>query len=310
MKNNNYCLSDLLNQITEIQKKLDIDSPLSVYFGYSQEGRIRLSFLSTKMPFKLESTRNIVVSQHRESTGGYWTHFDLVEKEQKKVFLSFSQSILDSVLYCTTEEQAFASLKKRYVTWKALFKNEPNSHLSQDVIQGVFGELYFLNEFMIPQYGVDRSIQSWAGADGKSKDFSIDDQWFEIKTIGANSNQIHISSLTQLDALTSGSLVVIKVEGMSEESSGDSVSILELFDAIRAAITDEAIENIFFSKLAITGVSTSEDAMRMKFVVKDIHKYLVDEKFPKLTDKTKPFTEICEAEYSLSLNSLAKYMEN
>lgn len=302
-------LSGILNQISGIQKKLDVDTLVSVYFGYSQEERIRLSFLSVKKPFKMESTRNIAIIQEPEVTGGFWTHFDLLDRDQKKVFLSFAQNMIDSVLYVTTEEQAFNALKHRYDTWKTMFKSNSNTRLSREIIQGVFGELYFLKEFMISKYGVDRAIQSWAGADGKSKDFSIDEQWFEIKTIGANSDRVHISSLTQLDSANLGRLVVLKVEAMSEEFSGENTSCFDLFDSIRSIITDEAVENVFYSKVASTAISASEEAFQSKFVVKDFLRYLVDDKFPRLTERTRPFAEICEAEYCLSLSALAKYKE-
>lgn len=307
--NKPFCLSNILNEISGIQRKLAINSPLFVYFGYCQDGSIRLSFLSKSKPLALESTECIIISQVVEPSGGFWTHFNLEEIAQQSVFLSFCQSIIESVENSISEQHAFSCLKKRYQTWKILFKKKNNTIPSKELIQGTFGELLFLKTTMIPKYGVEKAIQSWAGADGKSKDFSIGNDWYEVKTIGSNSAVVKISSLTQLFSNNEGKLVVIKVEGMSEEYREENSCIEEIFDSIRQMINDEAVENIFFSKLASLGIASSSEAMRMRFAIRQFQSYIVDEKFPKLTEVNIPFSEICEAEYSLSLTSLKKYLE-
>lgn len=298
----------LLQQPNETLKKLDITSPISIFFGYNKEGMIRLSFLSSCKQIRNESTANLKVSYTEDETG-FWSHFDLAERNQEVVFLSFAKSLIEAVSFCITEEQALNAIKQRFVTWKSLFKKNTSASISKDEIQGVYGELLFLYKYMMPQFGINRSIQAWSGPEKKSKDFAIDDDWFEVKTIGANASKVHISSLAQLSFDKPGKLIVIKVETMADEYENDCSSIAKLFLKIRDEIKDEAVENIFYSKLSSTGVTQSDEAMNMNFEPKEKYHYIVDEKFPKITDNTKPYPEICGAEYDLSLNALDRYLE-
>ena len=112
----------LLQQSNGDQKRLDIESAISIYFGYSQEGYIRLSFLSSLKPFKVESTANLQVSYNDDPTGAFWSHFDLIDKNQEVVFISFVKNLIESASYCITEEPALRAVKQRFITWKSLFK--------------------------------------------------------------------------------------------------------------------------------------------------------------------------------------------
>lgn len=299
----------LLQQPDGKQKKLDIESSISIYFGYSQEGFIRLSFLSTTRPFKVESTANLRVSYNDDPTGAFWSHFDLIDKNQEVVFISFAKNLIESASYCVTEEQALRAVKQRFMTWKSLFKKNIVTNISSMIVQGVYGELWFLYNYMIPHYGVEKAIMAWAGPEGKSKDFAIGNCWFEIKTIGANASKVHISSMSQLSSDKPGKLVVIKVEALADQYDGDCSCVADLFNKIKDEIKDEAIENVFYSRFSLTGIVQSDEAMNLKFKTKEQFHYIVDESFPKITDSTKPYPEICDVEYDLSLNALDKYLE-
>lgn len=299
----------LLQQPNGEQKKIDIESSISIYFGYSQEGFIRLSFLSTTRPFKVESTANLLVSYNDDPTGAFWSHFDLIDKNQEVVFISFVQNLIESASYCITEEQALRAIKQRFITWKSLFKKNATTNISCLDVQGVYGELLFLYTYMIPHYGVEKAIMAWAGPEGKSKDFAIDDCWFEIKTIGANASKVRISSISQLSSDKPGRLIVIKAEALANQYDENCSCVADLFDKIKDEIKDEAIENVFYSKFSLTGIAQSDEAMNLKFKSKEQFRYIVDEFFPKITEKTKPYPEICGVEYDLSLNALDKYLE-
>ena len=58
---------EMSNQTVGHQKKISVDSCLEVFFGYSFEGNLRLSFLSKNTPPKIESTKILHVVQGREN---------------------------------------------------------------------------------------------------------------------------------------------------------------------------------------------------------------------------------------------------
>lgn len=305
--------NDLYNSLTEEmagnQKRLPIDSVLGVYFGLSPEGHLRLSFASETIASKLESTKMLKVSQGAESDNVYWTCFDLLVIDAKKVFFTFCGNLIEAIIGVTNEQQALLLIKKRYITWKTMFKKEPAETCSIEKQQGLFGELYFLKEYMIEKYGIQNAIQAWSGPDGRSKDFSVDSDWFEIKTIGANAANVHISSLAQLSSDTIGRLIIIRVETMSEEFDNGHCCIGDLFQDILSQVNDETLEGIFLSKISAYGFNMLDNNYMAKYNIKSITKYLVDDKFPRLKENDIIYPEICDVEYSLIVNGLNPYKE-
>lgn len=299
------CIAECLSRGE--QKRLNVESSLSIYFGLDVDGHYRLSFVSTKKAPCLESTKNIRISQGQDKTKVYWLNFDLLAIEQQSVFFSFCENLVSSVLFTIAEEDAFYSMKKQYSKWKALFRNEIVTEVSREVIQGVFGELFFLKNYMIPTYGVEKAVNAWSGTERTSKDFSIESMWYEVKTIGAKSPTITITSLTQLDSNYEGRLAVCRVELMSEESRMKCLCIKDLFDEINSLFENELLEGLFFEKLANTGVVLSDKAMNMRFLVRSLVQYKVDTCFPKLTERNLPYAEICDVEYKLSLKAIKNF---
>ena len=138
----------------------------------------------------------------------------------------------------------------------------------------------------------------------------MDTEWFEVKTVGANTTTVHISSLAQLSSDHDGHLIVVKAEAMSDQFSNGESSIEELFNYIFAQINDETAEGIFLSKLSAFGFDSSDESFMSKFDVKSMTSYKVSGDFPRLTEKDITRPEICDVSYSLIINSLKGYTED
>ena len=302
------CFENFLSAENQ-QKKIAVDSGVGVYFGMSNDGFLRLSFLSKAEAPHLESTKALRVTQGEETAGVFWTCFDLLNNEAKSVFYTFCANMADAVSGLKCEPQALIALKKRYIAWKSMFKGISNSTVSKEVIQGLFGELFFLKNYIIGKYGINAAINGWSGPDSKSKDFSIDNEWYEVKTVGANTANIHISSLAQLSSQYEGHLVVVKVESMSSEFENGEACIGDLFSAILSQITDETVENVFLSKIGAFGFELTDLCMSEKYNVKSLNRYKVDAEFPRITETDITRQEICDISYSLILNALKAYLE-
>ena len=291
------------------QKKITVDSPLGVYYGISPDGYLRLSFLSKKPSPRLDSTRLLRVTQGKESSTVYWTCFDLLQHDAKNVYFTFCSNLIESVSETKNESSALKRLKERFVTWKTMFKKELGSTISYEKLQGLFGEMYFLKNYMVPRYGIETAIKSWSGPDSKSKDFAVTKEWFEIKTVGANSAVVHISSLAQLSSDYPGHLVILRIEGMSDEFDNGQSCVGDLFINLLDAIDDELLEGIFLNKLSAYGFDISDESFNSKFDVKSLNLYKVNDDFPRLTENSITREEICDVQYSLNINSLNKYLE-
>lgn len=299
----------LSNQMVGNQKKIAVDSCLEVFFGYSFDGNLRLSFLSKSTPAKIESTKILHVVQGRESTDTYWTSFDLLNSDLHEAYFSFCENMIDSISGIFDEDFALRLLKRRFVTWKTLFQKTPSPEITKEKLLGLFGELVVLKEIIAPEFGINTAVKAWGGPDMQSKDFTVNNTWYEVKTIGATADSIHISSIAQLSSDYIGHLVVVRAESVSSEFKGKCTAIIDLIKELLLAISDERIENLLISKLNGIGVDALGCEFSDRFDVKSITKYTVDEGFPRITTTNVPYSEIIAVQYEISMAAINRFVE-
>ena len=300
---------DLSEQMSGNQKKIPVDSCLEVFFGFSFDGNLRLSFMSKKAPPAIESTTILHVVQGREHKNTYWTSFDLLNADLKDAYFSFCENMIESVVGIVNEADALSLLKRRFLTWKKLFQKATGEDVPKEKLMGVFGELIVLKSIVAPQYGIETAVQAWGGPDMQSKDFTLNSTWYEVKTIGANVDSIHISSLTQLSSDITGHLAVVRTEMVSPEFGGNCSSLIELINSILLMISDENVENLFVRKIQGLGIDAFGNESTEKYDVKSVTSYLVEDGFPRIIEDNVPYPEITEVEYIISLSAINRFAE-
>jgi hypothetical protein len=290
------------------QKLIDVTSVLKVYFGISNEGHPRLSFMSTVTPPKMDSTTLLKVVHGKEIERVDWTNFELRETAAKQVFYSFCSDLVNAVDGLTDEKKALVYLKNRFHIWKSLFK-KGSTTISAELLKGLFGELYFLDTVFEKKYGVSDSIKAWSATDGSAKDFSKDTDWFEIKAVSASAVSVKISSVPQLSSETPGHLIIIKLESMSPVFSNGKSSVGEVFHSILKKIDMDETRELFLSKIQTYGISLTDECCSEKFNVVSLQSYFVDDSFPRLLESDIKHKEICKVSYELIINSLERFKE-
>ena len=287
------------------QKKIFVNSSLKVYYGITTENNLRISFMSTIEPLKIDSTKELRVSLGQESEDVYWTCFDLLNPMGNKVFYAFCNDLVDSITEQFDEAEALLQLKNRYHSWKSMFKNRRK--MSPETNQGLFGELYFMDKYLFPKFNSDNVVDAWAGPNGYSKDFSINDTWYEVKTTLSTSNVVKISSLGQLSSITPGNLVVIKVDKMSESFEDGFSNIYDLFKSIMMKLASNETKEKFIEKLLKYGFDINENSNTEKYKFNECNIYGVDDGFPRLLESDIKYQEIGKITYELILSTLEKF---
>ena len=290
----------------DILKKVDTNNEIKIFFGLSKEGKKRLAFQSSNVIEQIESTKIINVNYYRDSEN-YWLSFDLEDNKFQNLFYTFCSDMVNSLSGLSDAKNELEYIKNRFYNWKKMFQNVTIKELSEEKEQGIFGELYFLYKYMIPKYGVDTSILSWAGPLKFNKDFSINDTWYEIKTSSVSSTNIKITSLSQLDSENEGFLSVVKVEKMSQEFNGNLSSVYNLIQLIMSQITTIKVQDDFLNKLVEYGLGPDNNFGSRQFDVKNVKLYLVNNKFPRLTKNEITYEEIDNVSYLLNLTGIEKY---
>lgn len=291
------------------QRKIPVDSCLEVFFGFSFDGNLRLSFMSKKAPPAIESTTILHVVQGRENKDTYWTSFDLLNADLKEAYFSFCENLIESVIGVRDEAEGLNLLKRRFVTWKKLFQRASGNDVSKEKLMGIFGELKVLKEIVAPRFGVNTAIQAWGGPNMQSKDFTLKDTWYEVKTIGANADSIHISSLAQLSSDNVGHLAVVRAEAVSPEFGGKSSALIDIINEILLTVSDENIENLFIGKVQSLGIDVFGKENAYRFDVKSIKSYKIEDGFPRITEKNVPYSEITDVNYVISAAAINRFTE-
>lgn len=300
--------NELQDEFSGKQKKILVNSALKVYYGITKDGYLRISFMSTIKPLNLESTKDLKISLGQESEDVYWICFDLLNPNASKVFYSFCEDLVEAVTNKFDETEALVELKNRYYAWKMMFKNK--KQMSSESNQGLYGELYFMDKYMLERYNAIDVIKAWVGPNKFSKDFSINDDWFEVKTISSSSSTIKISSISQLSSLTPGNLVVVKVDRMSDKYEDGYSDIYDLFQSIMFKIADNETKEVFIEKLIKYGFDFENNSNMEKYKFMNISFYSVDDAFPRLKESDIKYQEIGKITYELILNTLDKYKKD
>ena len=281
----------------------DISHVLNWNIGLDDDGNKALKLRGAFNLQTISGTKFMNVRQY--SNGEQQTIlFSLLDNELDDQFFYFVDDLIESTRNCQTDSQGYNCTIENYLRWKKMFQNKPKELLSETQIMGLIAEVLFLKRVLIPKYGTTIAVHSWSGQKLTHKDFSLDDTWYEIKAVSMSKNEVHISSLEQLNSNKPGELVIFKLEKMSSEYDGIKLNNLILDTA--DSILETTVREDFLGEVSRQGFALNERYDDYVYRVSDPNHYTVNDDFPKLIpDGT--CTEITKAEYWLSIPQLEKY---
>ena len=276
---------------------------LSLFIGRDDDARYSFDFRGKYKPVRISSSDVIAVEQYQD--GDLMTlRFSLENSELLEYFCTFCQDLLDSVRVTNEDETAYHTLRSRYYSWRQLFRPD-NARLTESEIMGLIGELLFLKDNMIPQRGIDVALESWMGPEKTHKDFSDQQDWFEVKAITFGKECVKISSIEQLDSDKDGTLVIYELEKMSP--SYDGIKLNQLVNNIITILKNTHQREIFMAKLQLYGFDFSNENDNLVFAVRSQHSYRVDvNTFPRIHRTLLP-DAITRAQYELLITEIESF---
>lgn len=276
---------------------------LSIYIGRDDDARYSFDFRGKYKPVRITSSDFIAVEQYKQ--GDLLTlRFSLENSDLLEYFCTFCQDLMDSVRVTSDDEAAYQTLRSRYYSWRQLFRPD-NARMTEAEIMGLIGELLFLKDYMIPERGIDVALESWMGPEKTHKDFSDQQDWFEIKTISFGKESVRISSVEQLDSDLDGTLVIYELEKMSP--SFDGIKLNQLANNIIASLQSASQREVFIDKLQLFGFDFSNEYDNLVFALRGEHKYKVDtNNFPRIHRDMLP-DAIARVQYDLLLTEVEPF---
>lgn len=276
--------------------------PLDLYLGLTDDGRKAIRLIGAFKRSKVKSSKIIEVN-HLQFEDKTILSFSLVDKRFEDIFYIFCNDLIDSSSLLNSGE-GYQFIVNRFEKWRS-FGQANRNILNESEIKGLIGELLFLNDYAIENYGENVAIDGWTGTEPTKKDFYFDRTWFEIKV--TTNNKVQISSIEQLLSDDIGTLVVFKLEKQSPESQGISLNLL--INQIKEKLTSLDAFSSFMLKLYNAGYYFYEDFYdSFVYQIKEQLKFSVNKDFPVIKrDSLNPAIE--DVKYTLILNLLTNFLE-
>jgi hypothetical protein len=271
------------------ERRADPDHPLDFFRARSEKGNYMLVLKGDELPSskKLPVLSGLEISIVHSDSELDELLLELLDSEQKSIFRALVADILLATSDMALGENAAgaARLITRVERWQDLLKRRRNQVLSRQAIIGLFGELHFFRERVLPRMQPTEATASWRGPHGDEQDFVIGGWIIEIKTQLATADQfLKISSEAQLDTSSGPIAICHQTLSPAPSEDPDALTLNEIIADIRNKLLNFGASalDIFEAGLISAGYETRPeyDLESWKPVRATI--YEVEDDFPRL----------------------------
>lgn len=286
-------------------KRVGDTHPVNLYYGKDEQGHNAIEFSGQfAINRKIHSSVVIEISHYNNLDGGKSIVFSLLDNKLLHPFCDFLNSmIVATSQYSLSNQDAYHAVCDVYFIMQKMFRSN-SEVLSESEIKGLIGELLFLRDRLFFDLGETKAVGSWSGSEKTRKDFALDHEWYEVKTIDFGKDTVHISSIEQLDSPIEGSLVIYQVERMAEEYAG--LTLNELVTNILNLIPSMNDKDIFTSKLRDSHYSFHPKYDEFVYDLRAVDEYRVTADFPRIT-RANISTAIVKASFDLTIAEIQPY---
>ena len=273
----------------------------------------RCLLLELPFPYKIDFLttikQNLTLSYFNDT--GYVV-LELTDNSYFDLFNDLIISIYQRIYKLSEVEEYSNIFIQMFYKWSEFFDDKKSNKLSQDIIKGLFGELFILKTLIIDTSSLylNDLLSSWKGPYDKGHDFVFDKKNIEVKTKDISKSNVKISSEYQLEKEFAKDLelLVLSVENNYIEGISLSKLLNEVKEEIIKKMGDFSIVLTALSQKNITTQNISEyDNYCFKAKEKII--YECNDEFPKLT-KSNIHEAISGITYTLQLKQLERFIIN
>lgn len=167
--------------------------------------------------------------------------------------------------------------------WRRFWSGTNSANLSREQQLGLFGELWFLTRWLLPNIDGSKAVQMWRGPMGARNDFETPRLSIEVKTTSRIDSAFVIHGLDQLLEPSGGALCLFGLVVREEASATDSLPrLVEEARNLLSANLDELSQ--LDSQLYAAGFDDrhASDYSKMTLRVRSEELYRIGEGFPRL----------------------------
>lgn len=291
------------------RRRVEIISNHDVYWITDIQGRYGI-FIASETAFKTTkssiSLNGISVIKRNSELGHGELILLLFEKTNAEIFNKLCEDLISTINQHHSNDAMVSAVEIRLQRWQELLKRSSDFGMSLETQMGLFSELCFIKDVLIPKIGEEQAINAWVGPDFDKQDFLLDNAVVEIKSYRTSKGQlVSISSAQQLYCEKQPLYLVSY--GLTQSENGNSVSTIS--ENIKDILSSKSklLFDIFNLKLTDYGfIPELESEPYQGFLVDNRKFFRVNETFPKLTPPIIP-TEIPRVKYSIDLSACDEF---
>jgi len=232
----------------------------------------------------------------------------LQNAENADIFFTLCGALVEKTRNIPDVHAAIAIIYVQLERWRTLLSKANRNRLSAQEIQGLFGELQFLEECIDGQHvSVQAAIEGWQGSMGAPHDFIFGQSAVEIKSIsGSYADSVKISTESQLTThLETLHLRIVFLAVDTDCKTG--LSLNDFIIRLKEKISDSDLVSTFEEKLAEVGYMDIPEYDLPCFSVVRTRTYQVRDGFPRITPESLEHG-ISGVSYCIAFGSIAEYI--
>jgi hypothetical protein len=202
----------------------------------------------------------------------------------------------------TSHNDTVVEIVGRLKTWQSFMERAGLKGMGKELQRGLYGELVFLREYLIPQLGAQAAVESWVGPSGAQQDFQWARKACEVKTSVAKQHQkLWIASELQLDNRWVDYLWLFHLSLDSRQSSGET--LCDAIDNISSQLAQYSIASELFARLLLEAgyhLSHRKRYQREGYSIREASFFLVTDGFPRIIEEALP-QGVGDVRYSISV---------
>lgn len=227
----------------------------------------------------------------------------LLNKQHKDIFSTLCEDLIFGVSEITDEQVLVEKLLERLAKWQSLFEKVGKQGLSDEAQRGLYGEIYFLREFLKNAADNTYCLKSWLGPERSIQDFQYSNWAVEVKTTHGNNHQkIHITSERQLDDSIVEKIFLYHLSLDVRVGNGESLNAL--IDGVLESLNDSTTaSNLFKLKLLESGYYDIHKPLYEDrgYTIRQENLYWVSGNFPRISEGLIPIG-VGDVRYSIVLS--------
>ena len=231
----------------------------------------------------------------------------LSNNRYKDIFTALVQDIAENIAFIPIEIDAVQMLANRLKRWQMFLEKHDLEGLSEEVQHGLYGELWFLRQVVIPHFGLS-SLRYWLGPEGANQDFSFEECAVEVKTtISQNPQKLSISNENQLDETRLNTLFLMH---LSLDIRANGETLPEIIESLRVILGKDSSSRELFEKrlfqIGYLDIHAPKKYSETSYKYRTSSYFKIEQDFPRIVPIALK-QGVVQVRYSLELSACRPY---